>query len=377
MLGADVQPPIHWNRPFLWIALCSTLLLTACAAPGMKLNQRPTSPETTTQVEGMNVTLRPLSSQVINAQETPPPNTESLRELLSDHLPPYRIGPQDILLPTVWDHPEITLPLGANRTDATSGIVVDEGGYIYFPYVGRLLVKGLTTNEVRDALASQLSKTLRNPQVDVKVIAYRSQKIYVGGEVRNPAIYTVTDVPFTLAEAVNRAGGFLPTADDSRLLLARGNRTWRLDFQSLLASGNRIGQILLKDGDSLHVPRSLEAPVYMMGEFARPGTIPLVHGNLSLAQAMSDVGGILGTTADARSIYVIRQAAAANAVDVFHLDARNPTAMILADRFPLKPRDIVYVDAGTLVRWNRVMSLILPTFSVITGTASDLKYLTN
>jgi polysaccharide biosynthesis/export protein len=362
-------------RPLLWMALSATLLLTACVAPGMKLDERPSSPERTTNLEGLRVTLRPLSAQVMKAPEVQTPALGALRELLSEKLPPYRIGPQDILLTTVWDHPEITLPLGANRTDATAGTVVDESGYMFFPYVGKLLVKGLTTNEVRDAVALQLSKTLRNPQVDVKVVAYRSQKVYVGGEVRNPAIYNVTDVPFTLAEGINRAGGFLTTADDSRILLTRGDRTWRLDFQSLMTSGNRIGQILLKDGDALHVPNGMEEPVYMMGELVRPGTLPLLHGNLSLAQAMLSVGGVQGATSDARSIYVIRQANAVNSVDVFHLDARNPTSMILADRFPLKPRDIVFVDAGTLVRWNRVMSLILPTFQAVTGTASDIKYL--
>jgi polysaccharide export outer membrane protein len=240
---------------------------------------------------------------------------------------------------------------------------------LYFPHVGTFKVAGLTTSQVRDALTSRLSKTLQNPQIDVKVIAYRSQKIYVGGEVKNPAVYTVTDVPFTLAEAVNRAGGFLPAADDSRLLLTRGNQVWRLNFPALLTSGNRIGQILLKDGDSLHVPSNLENPVYMLGELVRPGTLPMVHGNLSLAQALTDTGGILSGSADAHSIYVIRQAGTANAVDVFHLDARNPTAMVLADRFPLNPRDIVYVDAGTLVRFSRVMGLVLPTVNAITATA--------
>ena len=130
-----------------------------------------------------------------------------------------------------------------------------------------------------------------------------------------------------------------------------------------------MGQVLLKDGDSLQVPSTQENPVYMLGELVRPGTLPLIHGNLTLAKAISDAGGIQGMTADARSIYVIRQGDAARAVDVYHLDARNPTAMVLADRFQLNPRDIVYVDAGTLVRFNRVMSLLLPTVTTVNSTA--------
>jgi polysaccharide export outer membrane protein len=47
----------------------------------------------------------------------------------------------------------------------------------------------------------------------------------------------------------------------------------------------------------------------------------------------------------------------------------------MADRFELQPRDIVYVDAGTLVRWNRVVSLILPTFQTLAGSAANVKNL--
>jgi polysaccharide export outer membrane protein len=357
----------NWTR--LGSALSALLFMAACTAPGMKLDTKPGRRETTTQVEGLSVTLRSLSTEALKPKTLRPLDPTDTELLLTEKAPAYRIGPQDVLLVTVWDHPEITMPLGQFRQDTSSGILVDEGGQIYFPHVGSFKVGGMTTSQVRDGLTARLSKVLQNPQIDVKVLAYRSQKIYVGGEVKAPAVYNVTDVPFTLAEAVNRAGGFTPAADDSRILLTRGDKTWRLNFPALLTSGNRIGQILLKDGDSLHIPGSLENPVYVMGELLRPGTLPMPHGNLSLAQAISDTGGIQGATADARSIYVIRQTGSNNAVDVFHLDARNPTAMVLADRFPLHSRDIVYVDAGTLVRFSRVMSLLIPTVTAVTSTA--------
>jgi len=355
------------SRSFaIWAILAATLLLSACTSPGMKLNYSPSRPETK-QIEGLNVTLRPLTPEVVKAQRVKEP--ESLTALLSEKAPPYRVAPQDVIIVTVWDHPEITLPMGQFRTDSASGSIIDDDGTLFFPYIGKVAVSGLTVPEIREKLTSLLAKVLQKPQVDVKVLAYRSQKVYVGGEVRNPAMYNVNDVPLTLSEAIARAGGFLPTADDSRLVLTRGDRSWKLNFQALMASGNRLGKIVLKDGDTLHVPSAKEEPVYMLGEVVKPGTMPLLHGNLSLAQALAEAGGIQGMSADARSIYVIRQADIQDSVDVFHLDARNPTAMVLADRFILGPRDIVYVDAGTLVRFNRVMSMLLPTVSTISGAA--------
>ncbi len=375
--GPESSPVRRRTSLSRWPALMLALLLAACTAPGMKLNKKPSGSGSTSNIDGMRVTLKPLDGQALKAQAAKPVDAASLAPLLVEKLPAYKIGAQDVLLVTVWDHPEITLPLGQYRQDNASGMLVDEEGLLYFPYVGKISVGGQTTAQVRELLTSKLSRVLQNPQVDVKVLAYRSQKIYVGGEVKNPAVYNVTDVPFTLAEAVNRAGGFLPTADDSRLVLTRGSQTWKLNFQQLMAQGNRIGQIHLKDGDSLHVPSAQEEPIYALGEFVRPGTLPMIHGNLSLAQAVSNAGGIQGQSADARSIYVIRKGEAPDAVDVFHLDARNPTGMILADQFALKPRDVVFVDAGTLVRFSRVMSMILPTVSAITSTgltAAEIKY---
>jgi polysaccharide export outer membrane protein len=341
------------------------LLLSACTAPGMKLNANPTRKEKS-EVVGLAVTLQPLTTEVVRTQRTA--KADELNGLLVTKLPPYRVGPQDILLVTVWDHPEITLPLGQYRTDSASGTVVDDDGTIYFPYVGRVAVAGLTIPEVRATLTLQLANVLQKPQADVKVLVHRSQKVYVGGEVRNPAIYNVTDVPMTLAEAVARAGGFLPTADDSHIVLSRGNHTWTLNFQGLMSAGSQLGQVLLKDGDSLYVPNGKEHPVYVLGEVVKPSTLPLVHGSLSLAQAISESGGIQGLSADARFIYVIRPSNLANEVDVYHLDARNPTAMVLADRFMLGPRDIVYVDAGTLTRFSRVMNMLVPTVSAVSST---------
>lgn len=352
-------------------SLAAALLALAmgCEAPGMKLEVSARNRPTTTEMNGLKVTLRRLDPQAVASQSAPAEAPASLADLASDKLKPYVIGPQDILSITVWDHPEITLPMGQYRSDNATGNLVEDDGRMYFPYVGKVQVGGLTISEARARLTTELAKVLRNPQVDVRILAFRSQKIYVGGDVHLPGAYNVTDVPLTLNEAINRAGGFLPTADDGDVILSRGGRTWHLNFPALMAQGELSQKIILKDGDTLLVPNDLETPVYMMGEVIKPGTLPLIHGRLSLAKAISDVGGINGLTSDARSIYVLRPGAAADAVDVFHLDARNPTAMVLADRFALRPKDFVYVDAGSLVRFNKVMTLLLPIYDVTINSA--------
>ena len=149
-----VNPPLsrEVRSRLLGIAAISALLLLgACTAPGMKLDVRPGQRETTTQMDGMNVTLRALNADAVVAQKPRASDPASLDALVQEKAHPYRIGPQDVLLVTVWDHPEISLPLGQYRQDASSGTVVDEAGEIYFPHVGSLKVAGLTTSQAREA----------------------------------------------------------------------------------------------------------------------------------------------------------------------------------------------------------------------------------
>ena len=86
---------------------------------------------------------------------------------------------------------------------------------------------------------------------------------------------------------------------------------------------------------------------------------------LMLNEALGDSGGINPGSADPRQIYVVRSANYEKP-EVYHLDARSPMAYALAEGFELQARDVVYVDPVPLVRWNRVISLILPSAQAVT-----------
>jgi len=144
---------------------------------------------------------------------------------------PYLIGPGDILSIVVWDHPELVLPTqtyaiwsGATELaigDTASGIpgyTVSSTGYIQFPYTGLLKVAGLTELQARNLIVNSSSKYIQDPQITVRVLGYRSKRIFVDGEVTTPGTVAINDVPMTLLEALNRAGGILPTGDRSAVL---------------------------------------------------------------------------------------------------------------------------------------------------------------
>src|SRR5690606_28218543 len=112
----------------------------------------------------------------------------------------YLVGAQDILQITVWNHPELSNPTAT--ANQLSGRVVNADGTFFYPYVGRVKAAGRTVMAIRDDLAKRLATYLVEPQVDVSVFGYRSQRAFVMGEVETPGQYAITDVPPTVADFI-------------------------------------------------------------------------------------------------------------------------------------------------------------------------------
>jgi polysaccharide export outer membrane protein len=284
----------------------------------------------------------------------------------------YRIGVHDVLDITVWDHPELTSPTGQQRPTDLTGHIVQDDGTLFFPYVGLIQAAGKTVGEVREMLISGLSKYIENLQLGVRVIAYRSQRVYIVGEVKNPGIQAVSDIPLTIAEAINRSGGLTPKADLAHVTISRGGKTFPIDLLSLYEDGDISQNLLLKDGDVLNVPDRSYNKIFVLGEVLKPFSQFLNKGRMTLAEALSDAGGVNFSTANPEQIYVIR--GAAPKPEIFHLDATSPDALILADRFPLQARDVVYVDTSGVARWGRIINQILPSAYFLSNTARTATY---
>lgn len=120
----------------------------------------------------------------------------------------YRISPGDVLSVVVWEHPQLSLPLGPNRTAEEAGNRVYSDGTIFYPYIGKLDVKGKTVGEVRTLISDGLKKVIPDPQVDVSVASFSSEnQVYVLGEISNPGPLVLGMGRLSLTDAIASSGG--------------------------------------------------------------------------------------------------------------------------------------------------------------------------
>jgi polysaccharide export outer membrane protein len=280
----------------------------------------------------------------------------------------YILGPQDVLRITVWNHPELTNPSGT--ANELSGRIINADGTFFYPYVGNVPASGKTVQEVRNMLERGLSNILKSPQIDVSVLQYRSQRVFVAGEVRNPGAVPITDVPVSIADAVAATGGLGPEADLSNVTVTRADKTFVVDLYGLYYDGEIGRNTRLQSGDILNVPDRRYNKVFVLGETLKPGSLQMPRGRMSLSEALSDTGGVNPLSANSGQIYVIRQGAN-NRIQIFHLNAETADALIVADRFDLRARDVVYVDAAKVARFARVINNLIPTLDLLRQSIDD------
>ena len=286
----------------------------------------------------------------------------------------YRIGAQDILSVTVWDHPELTIPAGEFRSPTAAGHKVGEDGRFFFPYAGNVQAAGRTTTQIRRDLEQKLSKFITKPQVGVAIAAYRSQKVFVSGQVIKPGVYPIDDVALTVRGIIARSGGLNDKASDFALLTHHKQKI-SIDLNALYRQGDNRQNYVLRGGDALHITeKNTSDKVFVMGEVNKAGSVQLNRFGLSLAEALSEAGSINEEKANPTGIFVIRQENPSDKKPtVYQLRMTSVHSMLLAEQFSLRSRDIVYVTAAPITRWNRVISQILPSLSIVTATKALTK----
>ena len=102
----------------------------------------------------------------------------------------------------------------------------------------------------------------------------------------------------------------------------------------------------------------------------RSRSLYMINGRMTKAEALSDAGGINQDFADAARIFIFRGGQGKS--KIFYLDAKSPDAFLLADRFPLQPHDVIFIDRIEGIRWNQIIEQIQPTINLLNSVILDI-----
>jgi polysaccharide export outer membrane protein len=221
----------------------------------------------------------------------------------------YVVGANDVLTVSVYDQPQLT-----------GKYAVEGDGTFTFPLIGRVRVGGLSLRGIEDEIRNLLSRGyLKNPQVSVGIDQYRSQQVFVMGEVQRPGELQFTGA-MTLVEALARVGSTTERAGAEVQVVRPRNgadaaqpaipaagqssdsEVIRVDLQNLL-SGATAQNMSLRAGDTVFIPRA--ETVFVSGQVQSSGEYPIRRG-MTVRQVLALAGGVTerGST---RRIQIIRK----------------------------------------------------------------------
>lgn len=373
------------RTPILCLTLGCMVLASCTIVPGSHMRRGlfmyndtpPEYVEATTEMDYIPINSTVVANLNIRVSEEPAYSPE-LEKAVAEYN--YKIAAGDVLTITVWEHPELTIPAGSFRSAAESGTEVKADGTIFFPYAGRILVDGLTTAEISAEVRTKLASVIRNPQVDVRVADFRSQRVFLSGAINQPGNLPINNIPLTLVDAIDKLGGLADDADWETIYLTRNGVRQVLSLRDIYEKGELAGNLLLQNNDVIHVPRFDANKIFVLGEVNMPGSLFVSRNGTSLAEALSESRGINEDRADGRGVYVLRNTGIDKddagypvyKAQIFHLNASSAVGFMLADQFPLQSRDVVYVSAAPIARWNRFLSQLLPSI-IATDRVGDIE----
>jgi len=255
-----------------------------------------------------------------------------------------------------------SISINLTDTDDLDGVYkIDQEGMIDLPFIGKIKLGELTLNEAQNLLLQIIKSFYKNPDLQIGIEEFNSNKVYIVGAVRNQTTISLNEQPLSLIEAAIQAN-FNPSAEDKLYgtsgLLRREGKVYKINLTNTFKNKDEKENFYLKRNDVIFIDKNSNS-IHVFGEVTESGTY-FPDMNYSLTELVSSVG-VNQLTANAKKVYVIREKFETFLeVDVFQLDIRNPINLIAGKKFKIKKGDIIFVPPAEITKWNRTISLLLP-----------------
>lgn len=313
---------------------------------------------------------------------------DSFAESLSGKAPPgYVVGAGDVLEVSVWEAPPAAL-FGAAVVDPRAGLtttrqttfpeqMVNADGVINVPFAGTVPVAGKTPQQIEADLVRRLKGKANQPQVLVRVTRNATQMVTVVGEVAQAVRMPLTAKGERLLDAVAAAGGVRQPVGKITLQLSRVGKVVAMPLERVIQDPKQ--NVYLQPGDvvtALFQPLSFTA----LGATGKNEEINFEATGLTLAQALGRMAGVRDVQADAQGVFIFRfeepevlkaegkplpQTPEGKVPVVYRVDLKDPRSFLVAQNFPMKNKDVVYVANAPAAELQKFLNILTSSlFSV-------------
>ncbi|WP_297804036.1 polysaccharide biosynthesis/export family protein [uncultured Brevundimonas sp.] len=324
-----------------------------------------------------------LSFELSERLRLAPPRTFAGLALADSSEPTDIIGIGDTLNVTVFTA-GAGLFTNSEGGSALPPLTVDRNGAVAIPYSGPVNVQGLTPGQASAAIRRALAGKVANPQVVVSMTS-ASNSVTILGDVRQPGRQALNANHDRLLDIIAAAGGSSRSPYDIDVVIMRDGRTYSAPMSVVTTKFDE--NIRLQRGDQINLtyrPRRFSS----FGAFNAVARSELPPGPLTLTEALSGVGGLDTSQANASSVLVFRfeRPEVAQALGltqpvtprgvpvVYRLNLNEGQGFFIASNFQIEPDDIIYAPRAGAAEARKffevVQSLTRVVYDVSVTSAS-------
>ncbi|MEM7439747.1 MAG: polysaccharide biosynthesis/export family protein [Pseudomonadota bacterium] len=350
--------------------------VTSCGLPRSGPNKREIF-EGSVQRQG-NAYVVNLNDRVVKATESGPSAGFSAKFRNAGKIAADTIRPGDRLLITVYENVEEGLLSSAGLPATLTEIQVDQTGFIFVPYAGRIRAAGNTPEALRKIITRKLDQQTPDPQFIVARAPGDGSTVSIVGTAGAQGILPIEASTSTLSTMIASAGGVTTDPENTRVTVVRGNHRGTVWLEDLY-EGN-VQDIALRPGDRILIQEDTRR-FTALGATGGQSLVEFPQPTMTAIEAIAFLGGLNSNLADPTGVFIFRDETAEFANKVlgrndfktpkrfaYVLDLTAPTGVFLGRDFMIRDGDTIYVTEAPYVQWTKTLGVL--TSSV--GAAQSL-----
>ncbi|MDN5788874.1 polysaccharide biosynthesis/export family protein [Pseudorhodobacter sp.] len=273
----------------------------------------------------------------------------------------------DTIKLVIWDSQENSLLTAqAQKTVALPEMQVSPTGTVFVPYLGNVVINGLTPERAREQIQTEMAQIAPSAQVQLAMSAGARNSVDLVSGIGKPGNYPLADRSASILSLIAESGGISAALKHPLVRLMRGSKTYEIRAERLLSDANR--NITLRGGDKI-VVREDDRYFTSLGATGKESLIQFEKEDITALEAVSLVGGILDTRANPEGLLVLREypqkAVRADGIRgpkqkdvVFSFDLTTADGLFAARNFEINPKDTVLATESPAVALTTVFGLL-------------------